>query len=197
MERRQEIIIGIAALGVRFEHHEALREVMVTARESGEVSHAEIYECALMLYLFAGFPAALECARALKKAWPSEVTNHEVIPAEDFSERGFALYQRVYAGNADRVREELLKLSPDLAEWALIEGYGKTLSRPGLDIQTRELAIVAMLSQLGWNRQLYSHMMGALNVGAAAEDIRTALSIGSMHDETKLAHGLELLAKLT
>jgi 4-carboxymuconolactone decarboxylase len=48
----------------------------------------------------------------------------------------------------------------------IVEGYGKVLSRPGLDLPRRELCIVAACAHTGQDRQLHSHLRGALNAGA-------------------------------
>ena len=58
----------------------------------------------------------------------------------------------------------------------VVEGYGKVLGRPGLTLLTRELCIVASLAVLGASKQLYSHMRGALNVGARCSDVDVALT---------------------
>jgi alkylhydroperoxidase/carboxymuconolactone decarboxylase family protein YurZ len=76
----------------------------------------------------------------------------------------------------------------------MTDGYSKTLSRAGLDAVTRELAVVASLTQLGWDRQLFSHILGARNVGATNEEIEEAISIGAMGDEKKLERAM-LFAK--
>ena len=55
-------------------------------------------------------------------------------------------------------------LNPDLSAWILEDGYGKVLSRKGLKPAERELIAVAMLAALGWERQLESHVRGALNL---------------------------------
>ena len=57
-------------------------------------------------------------------------------------------------------------------EWLIMEGYGKTLSRPGCDTVTRELCIVAMLTVLGRKQQLTSHVRGALRAGATIQDLK-------------------------
>jgi 4-carboxymuconolactone decarboxylase len=57
----------------------------------------------------------------------------------------------------------------------IVEGYGKVLSRPELDVCTRELVNVAVLTVMGRPRQLYSHLRGALNTGAGETEITDAL----------------------
>jgi 4-carboxymuconolactone decarboxylase len=57
----------------------------------------------------------------------------------------------------------------------IVEGYGKVLSRPGLDLARRELCIVAACAASEQDRQLHSHLHGALNVGVAPNVVTEAL----------------------
>ena len=168
------------------------------SKELSVVTRDEIYEVCLQLYLFAGFPAALESVKALDRAWPlgHAKAQTETLSYPTYLERGQALYQEVYASNAGVVRDEMLRLSPELAAWAVIEGYGKTLSRSGLDMITRELTIVGVLTQLGWDRQLYSHILGARNVGAPIEEIQSAVRIGARGNTAREEKGLSLVNAL-
>jgi 4-carboxymuconolactone decarboxylase len=70
-------------------------------------------------------------------------------------------------------------LHPDLERWMVEFGYGRVLARPGLSPRERELVTVASLAALGWERQLVSHVLGALRVGATAAAVREALAIGA------------------
>lgn len=51
-----------------------------------------------------------------------------------------------------------------MAEWLVIEGYGKVLGRKGLSLIEREVCIVSILSALKFKEQLYSHIIGAMNI---------------------------------
>ncbi len=133
-----------------------------------------VYEALLQTYLFAGYPVALEALLALWKVvqhrlpghtWPYEVFNEKV-----FRTRGRELFTRVYHGVSDRLIEGLAEASPDLAEWMVLEGYGKVLSRRGLSTVHRELCVVAVLAALGHDRQLTSHVRGSAMVGASMEE---------------------------
>jgi alkylhydroperoxidase/carboxymuconolactone decarboxylase family protein YurZ len=86
---------------------------------------------------------------------------------ETFTKRGEALCEAVYTSAYAKMRTSLSTLTPDLAEWMIVEGYGKTLARQGLTPRVRELCIVSVLAVTGWENQLYSHLRGAMNVGAA------------------------------
>jgi 4-carboxymuconolactone decarboxylase len=75
----------------------------------------------------------------------------------------------------ERLRVNIRALHPELDEWMIVEGYGKVLSRPGLDLPRRELCIVAACAASAQDRQLHSHLHGALNVGVAPEVVTGAL----------------------
>ncbi len=54
-------------------------------------------------------------------------------------------------------------------------GYGRVIGRPGLALVVRELCIAALLAAWNAPRQLHSHLRGALNVGASAEEVDEAV----------------------
>ena len=66
---------------------------------------------------------------------------------------------------------------PDLAEWVVVDGYGKVLSRPILSPRERELLIVAVLAAIDVPLQLRSHVEGARRVGATEEEIQAVLRV--------------------
>lgn len=53
--------------------------------------------------------------------------------------------------------------------------WGDTWQRPGLDLKTRSLVTVAMLTALGKQNELKGHVRGALNNGATAVEIQEVL----------------------
>ena len=53
--------------------------------------------------------------------------------------------------------------------------WGDTWQRPGLDLKTRSLLTVAMLTALGKQHELKTHVRGALNNGATKEEIQEVL----------------------
>ena len=83
----------------------------------------------------------------------------------------------VYGSNFERLRANIQVLHPALDAWMVTEGYGRTLSRPGLDLARRELAIVAQVAVQGAERQLHSHLRGALNAGVTPEVLEETLEI--------------------
>jgi 4-carboxymuconolactone decarboxylase len=53
--------------------------------------------------------------------------------------------------------------------------WGDVWQRPGLDLKTRSLITVAMLTALGKQHELKGHVRGALNNGASAAEIQEVL----------------------
>ena len=136
-------------------------------------------EVALMLVLYAGFPAALEALRALGAAWPGAAHATREGSQRLWTRRGERLARRVYGPVLPRLLQAVRALHPDLATWMIEHGYGRVLARPGLTARVRELVTVSALAATGWRRQLVSHLLGARRLGAAPGDIRAALAHGS------------------
>lgn len=88
---------------------------------------------------------------------------------------GVEVCRTVYGGQYGGLRRNIRALHPDMEGWMVVEGYGKVLGRPQLDLATRELCIAALLAVLGAPRQLYSHLRGALNAGATLEEVEGAM----------------------
>jgi 4-carboxymuconolactone decarboxylase len=53
--------------------------------------------------------------------------------------------------------------------------FGETWTRPGLDLKTRSLLTIAVLTALGKPNQLKAHVTGALANGATQEQIREVI----------------------
>jgi 4-carboxymuconolactone decarboxylase len=93
------------------------------------------------------------------------------------------------------LRQNIRALHPALDAWMITDGYGKVLSRPGLDLRTRELCIVAACAASAQQRQLHSHLHGALNAGATVAEVESTLdSLGDLVTEEDLEKYRSLLS---
>lgn len=150
-----------------------VRAVMSDALDS--VDPVAVEEIILQSYLFAGFPRALNAARAWRAVSerPAPEVDSESLVANldmwrDVGERTCAI---IYGESYEKLRDNVRQLHPALDEWMIVDGYGKVLSRPGVDLRTRELCVVAACAVSGQQRQLHSHLHGALNAGASAGEV--------------------------
>jgi 4-carboxymuconolactone decarboxylase len=87
-------------------------------------------------------------------------------------QRGLKKFIEVQGDVAKKELAALEEVSPDLARLLAEYAFGDVLSRPGLDIKTRELITIGMLSALGTAApQLKGHIQTALDVGCTSEQI--------------------------
>ena len=137
-----------------------------------------IEELLLQTYLFAGFPRALNAAREWRRisgrAAPADDVESS-LDHEAWKVRGEATCATVYGPFYDRLRVNIRDLHPALDTWMIVEGYGKVLGRPQLDLGRRELCVVAACAVARQDRQLHSHLYRALHAGVAAPVVSAAL----------------------
>lgn len=137
-----------------------------------------IEEVILQTYLFAGFPRALNAAREWRRVSGITAPDSDEgteYRTDDWLERGLATCATVYGPFYDRLRVNIRELHPALDSWMIVEGYGKVLSRPALDLARRELCVIAACAVARQDRQLHSHLHGALHAGASAAVIGETL----------------------
>lgn len=94
------------------------------------------------------------------------------VMGEDFVEKAFA--------NAD-------VFTMPLQEFITRNAWGTVWCRDGLDLKTRSLITVAMLTALGRSHELRGHLRGALNNGATPEEIREVLLHAAVYCGAPLA----------
>ena len=176
-----------------------VRAVMSDARDS--VDPVAVEEIILQSYLFAGFPRALNAARAWRGV--SERKAPDVDPESEaadlalWRERGEKMCAIVYGNSYEKLRANIRELHPALDEWMIVDGYGKVLGRPGVDLRTRELCVVAACAVSGQQRQLHSHLRGALNAGASAGEVAAVLeAVGDLISLSDLGRYRQLLHRV-
>ena len=154
----------------------------------GVISAEWVEELVLQSYLFCGFPRSLNAMREWRRLTgrPAPRPDDDGGP-EEWRQRGEATCRLVYGAMYDRLRVNIRALHPDLDEWMIVEGYGKVLSRPRLDLPRRELCIVAACAASRQDRQLHSHLHGAINVGVAPSAVGEAIdALEGVVDATSL-----------
>ncbi len=86
---------------------------------------------------------------------------------------GLELLKKLHGGHAgEALVNSLQDICPDFVTMTIEWGFGSIFNRPGLDIKTRELAIIAACVTLGTaTAQLLAHIEAAINVGATKQEI--------------------------
>ena len=172
-----------------------VREALTIANTQCRAEWVE--EIILQSYLFAGFPRALNAAREWRRisgrAAPESDEGEVFSNAERWRAEGETTCATVYGPFYERLRHNIRSLHPALDAWMIVDGYGKVLSRPGLDLRRRELCVVSACALARQDRQLHSHLYGALHAGASPGEVQDALnSIADLlgPDDTRRYHQL-------
>jgi 4-carboxymuconolactone decarboxylase len=166
-------LVRLAAILAAGDEH-AIR--LVLTESVAAIPATWIEELILQSYLFCGFPRSLNAMREWRRlTGTKEVAEVKEEGPDVWRHRGEETCRLVYGAMYERLRVNIRALHPELDEWMIVEGYGKVLSRPGLDLPRRELCIVAACAASAQDRQLHSHLHGALNVGVAPEVVTGAL----------------------
>jgi 4-carboxymuconolactone decarboxylase len=87
-------------------------------------------------------------------------------------DRGLAKLEEIDGEAGTNVINSLRDIAPDFAHYLIEFPFGDIYSRPGLDLRSREIAVVAALTALGNAApQLKVHIEGALNVGVSRDEV--------------------------
>ncbi len=144
---------------------------------AADVPPVWVDELLLQSTLMVGWPRALTGAAAWRMAGAAIADGGDDAGAENWRRRGEGICRVIYGRNYDRLRSNVRSLHPALDEWMVTEGYGRTLGRPGLDLARRELCIVVQVALQGAERQLHSHLKGALHASAGRAAVEQALDL--------------------
>lgn len=92
--------------------------------------------------------------------------------SNDRYQRGWDRLKEIDGEAGERAIESLKDIAPDFARLLIEFPFGDIYSRPGLDLKSREIAVVAALTALGNAApQLKAHIQFALNVGCTEQEV--------------------------
>jgi len=104
--------------------------------------------------------------------------NHE----ETRFQTGLAKLEEIDGQAGKNVIAALQDIAPDFARLLVSFAFGDIYSRPGLDLKSREIGVVAALTALGnATPQLKVHIHAALNVGCSREEIIETIMMMSVY----------------
>jgi 4-carboxymuconolactone decarboxylase len=198
LDEATRVLVQLSA-AIAASDESTIRRWMARAAVTASQEHVE--EVVLQSYLFCGFPRALNAAREWRRVAPAPAPASDeaddVGRDAEWRERGEQTLAAVYGDMYDKLRLNVRDLHPALDAWMVVDGYGKVLSRPALDLPRRELCIVAACAAMGQDRQLHSHLRGALNVGVAPDTRRDALdAIVELVSSERMQSARLLLARI-
>ncbi len=164
--RKRQLLLGMVVAGTSLNDEELLKDSL--SRCEGILDLEAVEEAILQTLLFAGFPKTIEALKQLRTFYPAGGVETRI---EDRKQAGEATSRTVYGDYHPRLVEVMDELHPDLTRWMIEDGYGRVLSRPGLSLQDRELAVLVSLMATGMINQYQAHVRGAHYSGVKAVDI--------------------------
>lgn len=102
------------------------------------------------------------------------MTTQRILPRDtETYARGLALFERLHGGHSgEKLAGSREELCPDFLTMTMDWAFAGVLDRPGLDLATRELVVIASCVTLGYALpQLRAHIEAALVAGATREQI--------------------------
>jgi 4-carboxymuconolactone decarboxylase len=86
--------------------------------------------------------------------------------------KGLAKLREIDGQAGEQVVASLADIAPDFARYLIEFPFGDIYTRPGLDLRSREIAVIAALTAMGTaTPQLKVHLHAALNVGVTQDEI--------------------------
>ncbi len=176
-------LVNIGALTL-LGHSDDLTDELDWALER-RVSVDLIREVFLQTMLCAGYPRALHAferlddvlkSRKLRVAPRCDRVPHRATAGVFYRRRGRELFEEIYRDDTSLVMARISGFHPEFMDWITEDAYGKVLSRPYLDLMTREILSCCLLAILKLPRQLTPHIRGALRAGAKVREISEAIS---------------------
>lgn len=91
-------------------------------------------------------------------------------------QRGWEKLKEIDGEAGERVINGLKDISPDLGKFVIEYSFGDIYSRDGLDLKSKEIAVVAALTAMGTAQpQLRVHLNGALNTGSSISEVKEVI----------------------
>src|SRR4051812_21488633 len=121
------------------------------------------------------------------------------MPHNVLRKQGLELLEQLHGGHAGQAMvAELQDVRPAFADMTIDWAIGSIMSRPGLDLLTRELILIASCVTMGHAMpQLRAHAEAALKVGATREQIvETVLQLTFYADGSAVRNSLVLLQEV-
>lgn len=157
-----------------------LKAHVVGALNAGNTP-VEIREAIYLCAPFIGFPKTLNAIAAfnevvLEKGLENELKDASTVEESERYQKGSAIQKPLYG---DEIKEMLSGIpggmGGDAARFLTKVCFGDFYTREGLDVKTRELMTIAILTATGNTGTLKSHIKGNLKVGNSIETIAAAI----------------------
>ena len=137
-----------------------------------------VYQCAPYI----GFPKTLNAINETNEVFRASNISLPIGPQSQVEEgerfdKGLAIRVQIFGDIIEKSRENAPENQKHIQDYLSAMCFGDFYTRGGLDLQTRELLTLCIVSALGGcESQVKSHVIGNLNVGNDKQTIITAIT---------------------
>ena len=104
-----------------------------------------------------------------------QIKNSENMQSERYK-AGWEKLKEIDGEAGEKVINGLKDISPDLGKFIIEYSFGDIYTRDGLDLKSKEIAVVAALTAMGTAQpQLKVHINGALNTGSTVNEVKEVI----------------------
>lgn len=97
-------------------------------------------------------------------------------------QKGLEQFKAIDSEAIEKIIYALKDVSPELGDFIIEFAYGDIYSRKGLDLKSKEIAIIAALTAMGnAEPQLKFHINAGLNIGLSETDIKEVILLMSVY----------------
>lgn len=145
------------------------------------ISPIEIRETIYQIAPFIGFPKTLNAIDIMNEVFKEKniqlpLRKVGTTTDEDRYQKGLKIQEPIYGTEIkDKYSSLPSNYGDKIAEFLTANCFGDYYTRGSLDIKTRELLVICILTTLGMTAPLKSHVYGNIKVGNSIEDIYAAL----------------------
>jgi 4-carboxymuconolactone decarboxylase len=137
-----------------------------------------VYQCAPYI----GFPKTLNAIEEINEVFKSKnialpIESQNRVDEDNRFEKGLAVQVEIFGDVIAKMRESAPSNQKHIQEYLSAFCFGDFYTRAGLDLKTRELLTLCIVSSLGGAEgQVKAHVQGNVNVGNDKETLITALT---------------------
>jgi 4-carboxymuconolactone decarboxylase len=183
MPRRKEILSHrnrvLTEISVLYAMRKRLKAGAIVQRElrRGKLAPKFFSELFIHLSLFLGYPAMLEGLEKVAELSPHGKRSSLSARGSAAHKHGKRILERIYGEQTPKLLRRLDGLYPGLGHRIMQDAYGLIMNRDGLTLSERELANVIVLFTHSFDRQLYSHLRGAIRVGVSKNTLKRVIGL--------------------
>lgn len=137
-----------------------------------------VYQCAPYI----GFPKTLNAINEVNEIFKAKnvtlpIESQKTVDEENRFDKGLSVQVEIFGDVITKMRKSTPKNQKHMQDYLSSFCFGDFYTRGGLDLKTRELLTLCIISTLGGcESQVKSHVLGNKNVGNGKETLVTAIT---------------------